>query len=363
MILLNPGPVTLSQRVRNALLHEDLCHRESEFAELSLDLRARIERVYPEAAADFTAVLLTGSGTAAVEAMLNSIVPPTARCLVVANGVYGERMATMLARHRRPHALIDSPWLSPIPLQRIDEALVADPGIAFVACVQHETTTGRLNDIDSLGAICRRHGVNLLLDAVSSFAAEELRFAEWNLVAVAAAANKCLHGIPGTAFVLARRDLLTGCADHADSLYLDLYPLFREQQAGWSPFTQSVQGFFALQEALREFADAGGQPARRHRYLAISSRLRRELPTLGAELLLAEADYASMLTSFRLPFGNRYATVHDGLKRAGFTIYAGQGPLAADVFRIAGMGAITDADVDRLLAACCELLAGPEAAP
>jgi 2-aminoethylphosphonate-pyruvate transaminase len=363
MILLNPGPVTLSPRVRQALLREDLCHRELEFAELSLDIRRRLERVYPDATPDYTAVLLTGSGTAAVEAMLTSIVPPTVGTLVITNGVYGERMVTMLARHRRPHTVVQCSWLDPIPLPQVEQALADDPRIACVACVHHETTTGRLNAIDALGAICRRRGVGLLLDAVSSFGAEALRFAEWNLVAAAAAANKCLHGVPGTALVLARRDVLAGCADHADSLYLDLNLLFREQQAGWSPFTQSVQGFFALHEALREFEQSGGREARQQRYASISARLRSQLPALGATPLLAETDCASMLTAFRLPAGVGYAQLHDGLKQAGFTIYAGQGRLATSMFRIATMGAITDADVDRLLDTCHALLAPSRTQP
>lgn len=355
MILLNPGPVTLSPRVRNALLREDLCHREQEFAELTLDLRQRLERTYPSAKDDYSAVLLTGSGTAAVEAMLTSLVPPSAKTLVVANGVYGERMAKMLASYRRPHVLIESPWMDPIPLQRIDETLAANPDIRFLACVHHETTTGRLNSIEAVGTICRRRNIGLLLDAVSSFGAEELCFAEWNLVAAAATANKCLHGIPGVSFVLARSDSLAKCIGNADSFYLDLHPMFKEQQRGWSPFTQSVQGFFALQEALCEFEEKGGQPARKRRYTAISARLRYRLPALGAVLLLAEFDYASMLTSFRLPSAIRYEALHDGLKRAGFTIYAGQGQLAPSVFRIANMGEIEDSTVDHLLATCRSL--------
>lgn len=355
MILLNPGPVTLSPRVRNALLREDLCHREQEFAELTLDLRQRLERTYPAAKTDYSAVLLTGSGTAAVEAMLISLVPHSAKTLVVANGVYGERLAKMLASYRRPHVLIESPWMDPIPLQRIDETLAANPDIRFLACVHHETTTGRLNLVEAVGAICRRRNIGLLLDAVSSFGAEELCFAEWNLVAAAATANKCLHGIPGVSFVLARSDALAKCIGNADSFYLDLHPMYREQQRGWSPFTQSVQGFFALQEALGEFEEAGGQPARQRRYTEISARLRHSLPTLGADLLLAESDYASMLTSFRLPPVIRYETLHDGLKRAGFTIYAGQGQLAPSIFRIANMGEIEDSTVDHLIATCRSL--------
>jgi len=358
MILLNPGPVTLSDRVRAALVREDLCHREPEFAELCLDLRRRLERVYAHAANGHAAVLLTASGTAAVEAMLTSLVPRTAATLVVANGVYGERMATMLARRQRPHELIRANWLDPIPLDAVEAALARNPAIRFVACVHHETTTGRLNAIDALGQLCRSRGVGLLLDAVSSFGAEIIRFSEWNLLAAAAAGNKCLHGVPGTAFVLARADAIEACAGNADAVYLDLHDQFRLQRDGWSPFTQNVQGFFALQEALREFEEAGGRAARFERYARLSSRVRRDLVALGARQLVPESACSSMLTAFRLPPGTAYGDLHDGLRRAGFTIYGGQGQLAADIFRVATMGAITDADIDRFGAACRALLSG-----
>ena len=350
MILLNPGPVTLSERVRHALMREDLCHREREFAELTLDIRGRLERVYP-AAASYAAVLITGSGSAAVEAMLTTMVPPGAKTLVVANGVYGERMAGMLARHRRPHAVVQAPWTEAIPLRQVEDALSADPALRYLVCVHNETTTGRLNAVDALGRVCRERGVSLLLDTVSSYGAEDLRFDDWNLVAAAGTGNKCLHSIPGVSFVLARVDALEAAADNADTVVLDLARHFREQRQGWSPFTQSVHGFFALQEALRELDDAGGRGKRRERYAALSARLREALPSLGAPLLIPAEASSSMLTAFRLPRGVRYDELHDSLKRAGFVIYAGQGALAATIFRVATMGAICDADMDRLLAA------------
>jgi 2-aminoethylphosphonate-pyruvate transaminase len=267
-------------------------------------------------------------------------------------------MAAILARHRRPHQVIKHDWTEAIDCVGVEAALDADPAIAYVASVHHETTTGRLNDIAALGALCRRRGIGLLLDAVSSFAAEEVRFDEWNLIAAAAGANKCLHGVPGVAFVLARRDALRDCSEHADSLYLDLGLLFREQQAGWSPFTQAVQSFFALHEALCELEESGGQPGRRVRYEQLSALLRRELPAAGAPLLLPEQAYASMLTAFRLPSFLDYAGLHDELKRRGFTIYAGQGHLAPQIFRIATMGAISDPDLERLVDICRTVLSG-----
>ncbi len=348
-ILLNPGPVTLSERVRRALLRPDQCHREAEFAEMILRIRRRLERLYRETPSGHDAVLLTGSGTCAVEAMVSSLAPRDGTTLVAANGVYGERIAAMLAAQRKPHRLVRSEWLDPIDLEAVRRALGDDRPAAAIA-VQHETTTGRLNQLDGLGRLCRDHGVPLLLDAVSSFGAEAIDWDGWNVRAIAGTANKCLHGVPGIAFVIADRQLLEDRRGSATSLYLDLQRSHTEQQTGFSPFTQAVHACFGLDEALEELDDAGGWQARRDLFRHRTARVRDGLAALGVEALLPARDGASMLTAFRLPPGVTYAALHDRLKHAGFVIYAGQGQLASGVFRIATMGEMTDADLDRLLA-------------
>lgn len=347
-ILLNPGPVTLSARVRGALLRPDQCHREAEFTAMMLRIRERLERVYEEQPSDHDAIVLTGSGTCAVEAMVASLVPRDGTALVVANGVYGERMAAMLAAQGRAHRLVRSDWLAPIDVDGVRSALRAERFAAVIA-VHHETTTGRLNRLDELGRCCRDEDVPLLLDAVSSFGGEAIDWAGWNLGAVAATANKCLHGVPGIAFVLADRQLLAARKGSSPSLYLDLQRSHEEQQTGSSPFTQAVHACFALDEALDELADAGGWRARRDLYRARTARVRDGLAALGIEALLPPDESSSMLTAFRLPAGVTYAALHDQLKRAGFVIYAGQGHLAGGIFRIATMGEIQETDLDRLL--------------
>jgi 2-aminoethylphosphonate-pyruvate transaminase len=349
--LLNPGPVTLSERVRGALLRPDLCHREPEFAALQAAVRRGLAAVYPEAAADYSAVLLTGSGTAAVEAMVGSLVPRGGTALVAANGVYGERIAAMLAAQGRPPRLVRSDWLAPIDLPAVEAALAADPALSHVVAVHHETTTGRLNDLAALGALCRRFRRPLLLDAVSSFGAEAIDFAGWNVEACAATANKCLHGVPGLSFVLARRERLARGESAAPGLYLDLLRQHAEQEAGASAFTQAVHACHALDEALRELADEGGWSARHARYRALSGRLRAGLRALGYETLLPDADSSAALTAFRLPPGLPYPRLHAALRDAGYVVYAGQGALAAEIFRVAVMGALGPEDVDAVVAA------------
>lgn len=356
MILLNPGPVTLSERVRQALVAEDMCHREPEFAELMLEVRTRLETVYEGSRDAYSAVLLTGSGTCAVEAMLATFAPHDKETLVVANGIYGERMAVMLARQGKPHHLLRLPWLEGIEVAEVARWLNRHPGIADLAVVHHETTTARLNRLDDVAQLCREKGIRLLVDAVSSFGGELLPFDRWAPQAVASTANKCLHGVPGAAFVMVDRNDLERGISHASSLYLDLMVYYREQRDGGSPFTQSVHVFRALREALRELADQGGWQERHRRYFELSACLRECLTGMGVRPLIPLTESASMMTAFRLPMNRSYAALHDALKARGFVIYAGQGPLAREVFRIALMGAIGDEDFERLLTALRDVI-------
>ena len=348
MKLLNPGPVTLTDRVRRALLREDACHREADFAAFARDVLGRLARVYPEAEVTHVPVLLTASGTGAVEAMVGSLVPRGGRALVVANGVYGERVVEMLVAQGKALDVVRSAWTAPMDVARV-EGLLTGGAFTHVVAVHHETTTGRLNDVAALGRACRARAVPLLLDAVSSFGGEELQLDAWNVAACAGTANKCLHSVPGLAFVLVAKTALEA-ASGATGVYLDLHRHAAGQARGVFPFTPAVHALYALDEALRELDDEGGVPARRARYAALSARLRAGMRELGIERLLPDdADCASTLTSFRVPPRTTYEALHDHLKAAGFVIYAGQGQFEGEVFRIAVMGDVGPQDIDRLL--------------
>ncbi|MDR1315806.1 MAG: 2-aminoethylphosphonate--pyruvate transaminase [Spirochaetales bacterium] len=349
VILLNPGPVTISERVRASLMKEDLCHREPEFAALVLDIKKRIRNIYQDSAADYEALLLSGSGTCAVEAMLQSLAPRGGKTLVVANGIYGERMASMLETQGKPFTLIKGGWPEPVNLTAVEEELKKDAAITHVAAIHHETTTGRLNDCAALGELCGKYGKKFFVDAVSSFAGEEILFADWNISALAATANKCIHSIPGICFVLVKKEEMETGASQASALYLDLYKIYREQKNGFSPFTQATHACVALEEALKELEDQGGWKSRRERYRTISRKLRKEFAALGIERFLPEEAYSSYMSSFKLPAGKTYQELHDILKKEGFVIYAGQGGLYHSIFRIANMGDILDSDVNRLI--------------
>ena len=356
MLLLNPGPVTLSPRVRRSLQQPDLCHRESEFYDLQDEARRRLLAVYALDPAVWSAVLLTGSGTAAVESMIASLLPAQGRLLVVENGVYGERIAAMARAYRIPCEVAHHDWMAAPDRDaiaaRLDAAGDTDARFTHVAAVHHETTTGRLNDLAAIAAVCRSHHVRLLVDGVSSFGAEAIDFD--GLDAVAATANKCLHGVPGVSFLVVRRDALARGASRA--YYLDLGRLATLQDQRGTPFTPAVHACYALVEALREFDDEGGRAARHARYAALAAQVRAGLAALGIEALLPVAESSVVLRAYRLPNGSTYESLHDALKARGFVIYAGQGGLARSLFRISTMGDVHADDMARLLSDIADIV-------
>lgn len=352
MLLLNPGPVTLTERVRRSLLQPDLCHRESEFFDLQDEARARLVAAYELDPAEWTAVLMTGSGTAAVESMIAALVPKDGKLLVIENGVYGERITQIATQYGIAHDVLKHEWMQAPDLAQIAARLDAG-GYSHVAVIHHETTTGRLNDLGAIAEVCRARGVKLLVDGVSSFGAEAIDFAGGDIDAVAATANKCLHGVPGAAFVIVRRSALANAASR--TYYLDLGRLAKLQDQRNTPFTPSVHAYYALVEALREFDEAGGWRARHARYKALADQAQAGLAARGMPLVLPEGASSVVLRAYRLPQGVTYEALHDGLKARGFVIYAGQGGLSKEPFRISTMGAIEAADVERLLDGFSEL--------
>jgi 2-aminoethylphosphonate-pyruvate transaminase len=357
VILLNPGPVTLSERVRRSLLNPDLCHREVEFFDLQEQIRARLLEVYGLDPAQWSAVLMTGSGTAAVDSMMASLPPADARVLVLENGVYGERMTQMCVQYRIAHESLAGAWRDAPDVGQV-AAHLGRGKFTHLAVVHHETTTGRLTDINALGRLCAAQGVQLLLDGVSSFGAEAIDFGPSgpgsSLAAVAATANKCLHGVPGVSFVITRRSALQTAVSR--TYYLDLARLARLQDQRNTPFTPAVHVYYGLREALGEYQEQGGRSARYARYAALAEQVRAGLAQLGITALLAPQESSVVLRAYHLPQGIGYPALHDALKAGGFVIYAGQGDLSRTLFRIATMGEISSEDIRRLLQCFEDLL-------
>ncbi len=340
MILLNPGPVNVSARVRRAAAMEPICHREPEYFDLQDDVRARLLKLF-KLKREFSAVLIAGSGTSAVETMILGAVPKGGRLLVVNNGVYGERILKMAATAGIAADDVTFPW--GIPADPSAVAMKAK-GAAAIAVVHHETTTGQLNPVREIAAVARAAGARILVDAVSSLAGDPIDVAEFDFVA--GTAGKSLQGLPGVSFIFARRELLMDAPRR--SVYLDLAELSNKQDARNTPFTPAVPIMSAFREALRE-AEEETLKGRLARIAKTAAFLRAGYEAMGLQCWLSHMQRSNTLTTLRLPAGRSYASVHDALKKKGFVIYAGQGSLEKESFRIANMGIIPAAAQKRLL--------------
>jgi 2-aminoethylphosphonate-pyruvate transaminase len=354
MILLNPGPVNVSPRVRQALLRGDICHREEDFSKLLRTVRERLIAAF--AGPGYAAIVLTGSGTAALEAAVASLLPEGKKLLVVNNGVYGERIAAIARAHRFPLLELSAPWTErPDPVRLVD-LLRKNREIAAVAMVHHETTTGLINPVRAVGKLCKEYGKTFLVDSISGLGGEEIHLAEDGIDLCVGTANKCIQGLPGVSFVLVRRERIAEMAVHpARSVYLHLPRYYEEEEKGSIPYTPSVQICYALDEALQELLEEG-VAQRIARYRRAAALLREGFKRMGLVPLLPEPLRSNSITALRLPEGRTYAELHDRLRERGYIIYAGQGNLNREIFRVANMGHLPLSAFEGFLAALGELL-------
>jgi 2-aminoethylphosphonate-pyruvate transaminase len=360
-ILLNPGPANTSREVREALVTPDLCHREPEFFEVMRDCRERLVRL-AEGGDGFAAVLFTGSGTAAVEAAVSSAVPADGGLLVVDNGVYGDRLHKIARAHGIATRAVSYDVAAAARPDDVRAALRAEPRLTHVAVVHHETTTGVLNPVADIVRAAAAEGRRVLVDAMSSLFGEPLDVTQDGIDFVMASANKCLQGVPGISFVLARRRALEALRGRqARSVYLDLFNHYATQEQDNTPFTPAVQVLHAMRQALREL-EKEGVKERIARYAENARVLRAGMGALGFEILVPEGSRSNILTTFKLLPGIAYDPLHDAMKRRGYIIYAGQGDIRKYAFRVSNMGTLTPSDMPGVVEAFRASLAEVRAA-
>lgn len=349
-VLLNPGPANTTPAVKRALVTPDLCHREPEFFRVMRQCREALVNL-AGGGREFVAVTFTGSGTAAVEAVICSAVPRDRALLIVDNGVYGRRMVQIAEAHRIPAEVIRLDNVTPVDPADVEARLRARPELSHVALIHHETTTGLLNPVSAVVEAAARNGRRVIVDAMSSLFGEPLDIAQNGLDFVVASANKCLQGIAGVAFVLCRRTAVEALKEAAPrSVYLDLYSHYAAQEQDNTPFTPAVQVFHALRQALSEL-ESEGVETRIKRYAENARVLREGMARLGFEILVPEGARSNILTTFRLLPGLTYEALHDQMKRRGYIIYAGQGEIRKFAFRVSNMGTLTPADMEGVVSA------------
>jgi 2-aminoethylphosphonate-pyruvate transaminase len=355
-ILLTPGPLTTSAATKSAML-ADWGSWDNAFNALTASLCRDLVAIV-NAQCDHVCVPLQGSGTFAVEAALGTLVPKVGKVLVPDNGSYCKRIVRILGYLGREAVILPHGEQEAADPARIGAALTADPAITHVAQVHCETGTGILNPLPEIATVVANHGRGLIVDAMSSYGAIPIDARANRFDALIAASGKCLEGVPGMGFVIARRTALERSSGNSCSLAMDLLDQWQYmQKTGQWRFTPPTHVVAALRAAIDQYQVQGGQPARLTRYTENCAVLVSGMRALGFKTFLSDAVQAPIIVTFHSPpdpaydFNDFYRRVRD----RGFILYPGK-LTTVDTFRVGCIGAIGADTLRQAVAAVADTL-------
>lgn len=355
-ILLTPGPLTTTLRTKLAML-KDWGSWDADFNAVTAGVRKSLLDIV-QGHDMHVVVPLQGSGTFSVEAAVATLVPKNGHVLVPDNGAYCKRAGKLSQMMGRKATMLPCPEDAPISVAAVEAALRADASITHVILIHCETGTGVENPLAEVAALCERHGRGLIVDAMSSFAALPIDARKVRFDALIAASGKCLEGVPGMGFVFIRKAVLDGCAGNSQSLAMDLHDqhVYMEKTGQWR-FTPPTHVVVALAEAVRQFEEEGGQPARLARYTDNCRALVNGMAALGFKPLLKPEVQAPIIVTFHAPAHARYdfKAFYAGAKQRGFILYPGK-LTQIETFRVGCIGAIGRNEMGQAVQAVADTL-------
>jgi 2-aminoethylphosphonate-pyruvate transaminase len=357
-LLLTPGPLTTGKRVKEVMVH-DWGSRDAAFLKINAEVLTRLPEIV-NGGAEYVTVPMQGSGTFAVEAMLTTFVPPNGTVLLLINGAYGHRAKRILDIAKRATIVHETPEDTPPDLAKVERLLKENDTITHIFTIHCETTSGILNPIVALGALAQKYRKGYLIDSMSAFGALPLDASQIKPDAIAASSNKCIEGVPGLGFVIARKEALEKTAGNATTLVLDLHDQWKNfEKTGQYRFTPPIHVIVSFHQALTEFFAEGGQPGRGKRYSENCRVLIEGMRALGFEPLLGDNLQAPIIVTFRMPADPnfRFQAFYDALKDRGYVIYPGK-LTVADSFRIGCIGRLYPEHMRGALGAIRDILSG-----
>ncbi len=347
--LYTPGPLTTHSDVR-AAMNRDYASRDGDFVQIVKNIRQSLPGLYG-LGDDYTTVLLPGSGTYGVEAVLGTV---HGKVLIINNGAYGARMVEIAKSLRIPYIEMTYDETTPPNPVDVEKLIVKYGSVTHLAFVHCETTTGMFNPIKELADVGAKHGVCVVADVMSSFGA--VKFDAQNVDYLVFSSNKCLEGPPGMAIVVAKRHRMESSVGRGFSLDLNAQWKYMER-TGQFRFTPPVQVVAALDVAVRRLIAEGGVQARAERYTQNYMTLLFDMRRMGFQELLDPRHQGYIITSFRYPTHPAFDfnVFYDRLKARGKVVYPGK-VSSADCFRIGNIGDLYPDDMRALTAAIQETL-------
>ncbi|MBR9776883.1 MAG: 2-aminoethylphosphonate--pyruvate transaminase [Cytophagales bacterium] len=351
-LLLTPGPLSTSKTVREAM-NRDWCTWDEDYKSIVQDIRSSLLAL-SNGGDEYSTVLMQGSGTFSVEAVLWTCLKPEDKILVLSNGAYGKRMAKIVCLMGIKLELLDLEEHEQASPEKVEELLKQNPDITHIGMVHSETTTGMLNDYAPIAELADKYNKCFILDAMSSFGGVPLDIRSPKIDFLISSANKCIQGVPGFGFIIARREVLQACKGNSKSHSLDLYDQWKamENDPGKWRFTSPTHTVRAFLQALEELKEEGGITARYKRYVNNHQTLVKGMKNVGIEAFLSEEDQSPIITAFHEPSSPDFSfdKLYHLLKAEGFVIYPGKVSKAA-TFRIGHIGHVFPEDIKRLIIA------------
>ena len=348
--LLTPGPLTTTETVKQKMM-VDHCTWDNDYKQITQRIRAGLLKLGHVDHSEYTAVLMQGSGTFGVESVLTSVVGNEDKLLIASNGAYGRRMADICEHAGITYCLYEQQNnLCPDP-KVIENLLKSDAEITHVSMVHSETTSGILNDIEAVGKVVKAFDKTFIVDAMSSFGGIDIPLKEWGIDFLISSANKCIQGVPGFSFIIARQDKILKSKGKARSLSLDLYDQWKGMEEGngkWR-FTSPTHVVLAFDKAMEELYWEGGIPSRYERYEKNQKLLVQLFGKLGFKPYLSEEVQGPIITTFYYPEGVKFTfeKMYDYIKKRGYVLYPGK-VMEAETFRVGNIGEIYSEDIKKL---------------
>ncbi len=356
--LLTPGPLTTSLRTKEAMLR-DWGSRDNAFRDITEDIRRRLVAM-AGGGDEFDCVPMQGSGTFSVEAALASFVPRDGKALVLINGAYGERAAKILDYLGRSYITYHTGEYEPPSPEEVDRILAHDEDVTDVFVVHCETSSGVLNPLKEIADVVAARGRRLIVDSMSAFGAIPLEAGEVTFDVMVSSANKCIEGVPGFGFIVARKSALERAAGNSHSLSLDVHDqwVYMNKTRQWR-FTPPTHTIAAFREALLQHDEEGGVAGRNARYRRNHQVLVEGMRAMGFETLLSDEQMAPVITTFYSPSDPAFdfERFYDELAERGYVIYPGK-LTEAETFRLGCIGYLDEHVMRGLLEATAEVLRG-----
>lgn len=355
--LMCPGPVNVSQRVLDTMIASEIGHRECEFSALLRDIQQTCLTLMGLADKNYSVVVLTGSGSAANEAVLTSAIQPQHHVLSLATGEFGRRLGDISKIYNPNTTLHAQEWGSPLDLDTVENILQNHP-YDWVTMVHHETSTGELQPVKAVGNLCHKYGAKLFVDAVSAFMADPLDLDDAHVDFMSTSSGKALCMPPGLSLVVGKTDEFKKLSDYpVRNYYLSLARHFAfAHDKLQTPNTPAVHLFIALHEALKMIAEEGVQNRLSHQTKK-AQLFRTRLKDIGLTLFHPDHVLSNAVSTINLPDGTSFDLLRAALRDRGFIVYGGKGPLADRIFQVSTMGAVSFDDIEALVRAIQDSIA------